>query len=392
MKRLLSAFVALGALVVSLAPSATGAPVNRSKNVSEIAHFRYTGGTELAHDPRGYLFAGELDGHTYRAQKAGKGGVHIFDIRSRKPKEIGFIHCPGNDNDVAIVKPGLLALGYHSNACNPFGEGLTLFDVTNPRRPRRLGSVTVPSSHTITPVPGKPLVYVSPGGLGNGGGQTSIVDVRNPMKPKVVASFKPNPIGCHDVSFSLVGENDLAFCAGGGEIQIWDVSDPLKPQTLSHIVNPLIQFPHYGLASPDGKILVIDDEAFAAHDCTTGQSPTGAFFVYDISIPQAPLPVGRYAPPRGRTGIGNEVESTPSWCTSHHYNFVPGTRDLVISWFTGGTSVMDLSDPTAIRETAYYQPADAIAYTSHFFAGRVFVNDMNRGLDVVTVKGLKPKK
>ena len=387
--------VALGViatLAMSLAP-ATGASL-KTDNVKLIKRFKYTGGAELDYDGSKYLYASEIDGITRRGEKRGKGGVHIYDIRKEVPKEVGFIACAGNDNDVAVVKPGLLAVAYHQNVCNLGRQGVSFFDVKNPKSPKRVGDIAVPSAHTITVYPGKPLVYISPGGLANGSARfpIQIVDVSNPRKPKIAASYFPDgTAGCHDISFSFVGERKLAFCAGGGGVQIWDVRNPLAPKFISQIVNPLIQFPHYGLASPDGKLLVIDDEAFVAHECVTGQSPAGAAFFYDISVPEVPVPVGRFAPKRGKQPVGHELGWTQSWCTSHHYNFVPGTRNLVISWFTGGTSVLDLSNPTLPVETAVYAEEDSNAYTSHWFDGRIFVNDMHRGLEVLKVKGLKEK-
>ena len=365
---------------------ATAAPVAKSDNVRPIARFPYEGGTELAYDGR-YLFAGRLDGTTARAQDSDQGGVEIFDTK-RKVRHIASLDCPGNDNDVAVVRKGLLAIGFHSNMCAPVGSGVAFFDVSNPREPiqKPLGAVSAPGGHTITPYPGTDLVYVNGGGLY--GEPVTIVDGSDPTKPKVVGQFDAPPLGCHDMSFHVTKGQKLGFCAGEGQVTIFDVSDPLAPSVVSVIANPLIQFGHYALASPDGKVLVIDDEAWVAHECVSGQSPTGAAWFYDISDPSLPMFAGRFAIGRGAEPVGTDTGYTGSWCTSHHYNFVPGTRKLVISWFTGGTSVLDLKDPSAAKEIAYYQPSDTVAYTSHYFGGRVYINDMIRGLEVLEIKGL----
>lgn len=369
-----------------MAPGGGAAEVAKSDNVRPVARFEYSGGTELAYDGR-YLFAGRLDGVTKRGEAPKDGGVEIFDTKG-KVRYVASIPCPGNDNDVAIVRKGLLALSFHTSRCAPIGAGVAFFDVSNPRRPnpKPLGAISAPGSHTITPYPGTDLLYINGGGLY--GEPVTIVDTKDPAKPEVVGTFDAPPLGCHDMSFRITKDSRLGFCAGEGQVTIFDVSDPLAPSVVSVIANPLIQFGHYALASPDGEVLVIDDEAFVAHECVSGQSPTGAAWFYDISDPTKPVLAGRYAIGRGAAPVGTDPGWTQSWCTSHHYNFVPGTRKLVISWFTGGTSVLDLSDPAAAEEIAYYQPSDAVAYTSHYFGGRVFINDSLRGLEVLEIKGL----
>jgi hypothetical protein len=381
----------LAALLVALAGVAQAAPadpseapgVNKTDNLVSLGRIPYEGATEIAFDGP-YAYATQMDGHLDRGENPDQGGIHIIDIRRARPRQVGFLHCPGNDNDVAVVGRGLVALGYHASVCAP-GQGLLMADVSNPRRPRVLGSVIVDSSHTITAYPGKPIVYISPGGLAYAGGPEQIVDVSDPHHPKVVATYSNNPNGCHDLSFHITKQSQLAFCAGLTEVQVWDVSDPLKPATIAHIANPLIEYPHYAEASPDGTTLVINDEAFVEHECNTGASPTGAVWTYDISDPTAPSLLGHFSPPRGEPGVGTEAGWVSTWCTSHQFSFTPD-GNLVVPWFTGGTSMLDLSDPTAPKETGYFQPDDAIAYSSQYRNGRIYLSDMNRGFEVLAIR------
>ncbi|MGH2747680.1 MAG: LVIVD repeat-containing protein [Actinomycetota bacterium] len=359
-------------------PSAGAAQVNKSDNVKLIQNFKYEGGSDLDFSGK-YVYAGQL---------GNDGGVHVLDVSGKKPKKVAFISCPGSQNDVAVVKPGLLALGYHSSTCAAApGSGVRLIDVKDPKRPRFLGQVQTPGgTHTLTVYPGKPIIYASPGGLANGGGTEQIIDVSNPKKPEVVATFRLNPAGCHDLSFSITKERKLAFCPGLTEIQVWDVSDPLAPLPIGHIANPFMFFPHSAIATPDGQYLVVGDEAFAAHECAA-QGPTGSLYVYDITVPSAPLLVGHFGPPRGAEPVG-----VLEWCTAHNYNFVPGTRILVSAWYTGGTSVIDFANPTLPEEIAYFQPGNADTWSSYWYRGRIYANDLRRGLDVIEVKGLEEGK
>lgn len=386
------------AVLPGIATGAQGTTVDKSDNVTEIARFDYPGSTEIAFSGK-YVYAGQWDGTTDRGETPDQGGVHVIDVSGKKPKEVGFLHCPGNDNDVDVVRPGLIVLGFHSNKCFPLGSGLLVIDVSDPTRPTIVGGIEIPDGvHTMTPFPNSPYVYTSPGGgTGPIGGQT-VVDVSNPSKPKVAATFQGTLGQCHDWSFSIVEEDrQLGFCAGGGgnwadgEVSVWDVSDPLDPQLVSQIVNPAMQFPHYALASPDGNLLVVQDENYMLHECYTGKTPLGSIWIYDITNPRLPILVGHADPPRGRDGVGTLLGWVESWCTSHHYNFVPGTRTLVSGWYTGGSNVLDLEDPSNPKEIAHYLPSDAVVWTAQFYRGRIYVSDFIRGLEVIKVKGLKAR-
>ncbi|MGH2749200.1 MAG: LVIVD repeat-containing protein [Actinomycetota bacterium] len=392
--KLIGIILPLAALALAPAGAAL-TQADKSRNVRLIKQFAYEGSTEVA--AQGDLvFTGELDGITRRSESAEtrtKGGMHVFDVSGRMPKEVGFLHCPGNDNDVEVVKPGLLAMGYQTNLCGLGGTGFLLIDVTSPKRPKIVGNLHLPggaNAHTIQPYPGGDYVYVSPGGLRNGAAIEYIADISNPRRPKIAATFKPNEAGCHDLSFFFTKDKKLAFCSGLGETQIWDVADPIAPEIIGHIVNPAIEFHHYAVASSDGKMLAIDDEAFAAHECRSGQSVFGRVWVYDISDPAVPIPLGSFAPPRGgdAVGVGNYVGWVSSWCLAHLIAWQPGTHNLAVPWFTGGVSVIDFSNPATPEEVAFYRADPSATYAVAWHRGRLYASDMYQGLLVLEVKGL----
>lgn len=241
------------------------------------------------------------------------------------------------------MRRGLLAVGHHVARCNPPREGesaagLFLLDVSNPRRPVQVGELNLPSgmqAHSITPYPGRPLVYVNPGGLPtNGRMVTHIVDVSRPKRPRIIATFTPPPppSGCHDFSFHFDERGRFGICAGLQGTQIWDVSDPLAPSVVSTIYNPLIQLSHYAVASEDGQLLVINDENITANECVEAETPTGAIWVYDISDIGNPRLLSYFSPPRGNTGSPIGSFWTPGGtCTSHDFNFVD-RRKVVVPW------------------------------------------------------------
>ena len=381
MRKWLSAFIAAGlATTVLVAPVTAQETYDKTDNVKLLKSFKYSGGSDIAYDGKRYVYFGQL---------GNEGGFRILDASKKVPKEVAFIQCPGSQNDVAVVRPGLLALAYHSGQCGGTpGAGVRLIDVSNPKKPKFLGKVELPGgSHTITVYPGTDLIYASPGGLANGGSVEQILDASDPNKLKVAATFKPNQTGCHDITFGKAADGDrmLGFCAGGGEVSIWDVTDPLKPAVIAHGFTPSF-FPHAAVPTPDGEYLVMTDEAFGVHDCVGG--PTGSVWVFDITRPEVPLLVGHWGPKRGAAPVGTIATD---WCTAHNLNFVGKTRQAVISWYTGGTSVVDFENPTLPKEVAYFRPSDTDVWSSYYFDGRIWINDLRRGIDVIEVKGLKDK-
>ena len=63
----------------------------------------------------------------------------------------------------------------------------------------------------------------------------------------------------------------------------------------------------------------------------------------------------------------------------------------MVSWYTGGTSVVDFADPTFPKEVAYFQPDDTDVWSSYYFDGYIYTNDLQRGIDVLEVKGMKDR-
>ena len=392
--RVLGAIVALAlASAIPAAGAAEQAEPVQSDNVKHVFNDQYFSGTELAASGK-YVYTGQMDGDetVKRGSAPEVGGIHIYDVSGAVPKKVGFLHCPGNDNDVEVVKPGLIVVSFATNKCAPqAGNGLMTVDVRNPRKPKILGAVNTGKNHTHKPYPGTNFVYTAGGGLSGGGNAgPAIVDVSDPKNPKVAGTLKTLTTDCHDISFRISKGSKLMFCAGAigtGEVQIYDVSDPLVPTLVSRIFNPAIQYSHYAVASSDGQFLAIDDEAFVAHECASGQSPTGRVWIYNIENPALPLLVGSFAAPRGgdTVPVGHLQGWVPSWCLSHGLDWQPGTHNVAVTWFTGGWSLLNV-DGTLPTEIAYYQAEDSQTYSALWHNGKLYTNDSARGFDAFELK------
>jgi hypothetical protein len=396
--RPLRAAVAVLVALVAALPAIAHAELDKSDNMSLVRHFPFEGSPEKAVAGEGATDIAFQGKYVYAMQQSGSaaGGIHIFDVSKPKPKKVGFVTCPGTQNDVAVVKPGLVVLGYHDSSCGGVvgaGHGIRLVNVKNPKRPKYLGAVNdiEEGTHTVTVYPGEPYVYASPGGTGNSNSEEQIIDVSDPMAPKIVGTYAPADggpaAGCHDLTFFFKDDQKLAICAALREVQIWDVSDPIAPTTIGRIQNPSFFLNHSSDVSDDGKLLVISDET-EVQTCT-GENPDGAMWAYNFENPAQPTPVGYFKIDRAQNPVGSE---RADWCTSHNFNFVPGTHAIVASWYASGVNVVDFGeDGSAPREVAHYfgTGEDTVNYWSaYWYKGKIYATDRVRGLDVLKVEGL----
>jgi len=393
MKRILVSLMAAAVAVGNIA-AATASPDYKSDNISQVAHIPYEGASHLTIGG-GYAYGGELNGERTRDQ-AGfeeKGGIRIFDITG-KIRQVGFFPCPGNDLDIEHIKPGLITVGYHKAICAGDGEGVFTLDVSNPAKPKLLGSVTFPApmqrNHATARYPGEDLVYAGGGGLGRGQETVTIVDVSKPSKPKITGTFLAAPRGCHDISFHFDKRGKFGFCAGLGETQIWDVADPLAPTVIARIRQPLTQFAHYAEVSPNGKLLAVNDEAITVNECVEEEVPAGAVWFYDISDIENPKELSYVSPPRGATGnpLGTfwGPNGTAGTCTSHDFNWIDN-QTIAVPWYTGGFNVISVKDPANPKEIAYHQAEGTNVWTSKWHDGRIYTSDLGRGFEVFELKG-----
>ena len=334
-------------------------------------------------------------------------GFRVFNAQTQQL--ITYFPCRGPQNDVGLWEHNGRLLLFLSNdtpqtngatvcstvrssdttACGPACfEGIRIFDLTDPANPVRIASVyTDCGSHTHTIVPDlkntRVLLYISsyPGGSGPNC-QTpfrkiSIVQVPlNAPETASVLSQKPLTAtvpGCHDITVFMAINKAAAACDDEG--QIWDISDPANPDTLNplHIDDPGVNYWHSSSFTWDGQYVVYNDESFTG-SCQSGGD--GRIRVFRVSDGQL---MSSFMIPRPQS----------SYCSVHNGNIVPvlGKYLLVAGWYYGGTSVVDFTNPAQPQEVAYYDftPTSGQSWSSYWYNGRIYSNDMNRGVDVFSM-------
>ena len=374
----------------------------------------------------GYAFGGNYD------------GVQIWDVRDEdNPKLAASIHCPGSQNDVT-VNDGILVTSTDSirnkaecegNVSVPtsspeYGqptnwEGLRVFDVSNPRKPKFLTAVRTDCgshTHTVLPERDRLLIYVQSYDISSAKyeckgphDKISIVEVpkRNPAAARVVAEPVLFPdggndgtsgtlratTGCHDITvYQAIG---LAAGACTGEGVILDIRNPLEPKVLANIEDPNFAFWHSATISNDGKRVLFTDELGGGGQptCNPTVGPTrGADAIYDITDPANPRFLSYFKIPRTQSNTEN--------CVAHNGNLIPNSqgRDILVqSWYQGGLSVIDWTDGSNPKEIAWFDRGPISNerlvlggnWSTYFYNGRIYGSEIQRGFDVYKLTGVK---
>jgi len=394
-------------------PGAAGPDV-QSKNVkllANVAGVESRTSTDLAFAGR-YAYAGDY------------GGFRVIDVSDpERPRVVSDVACNGAQGDVSVYGNLLFQsvdVRQTTNDCtsadvpfdDPTGfEGVRIFDVSDAASPRLLDFVTTPcGSHTHTLVPdpsnGRVLVYVSsypataylgpPCTTADGFGYISIIGVSlaNPAAAKTVwryyldantqsYSALTHVTGCHDITVFLDIKRAAAACLS--ETQMWDISDPEKPEFLWRFDNAAVNATngdiwHSAAFSWDGTTVAFGDESGGGAEARCADPTDQQGRIWFLSVETGAL-LGNYKIPRIETGK----------CTAHNFNFVPlpkGRRVLVSAYYTGGTTIIDVDKllvgaSAADAEVGVFRPAGGRVWSSYWYNGFVYTNDMLRGVDVL---------
>lgn len=399
-------------------PGSSG-PDQHTKNIKLLSNVAKATGTttqsDLAFWGR-HAFAGHYQ------------GFRIIDIADpENPAVVTDFRCNGAQSDLSVWGNLLFQsvdAPQNHGGCDSTGvtaatpgmfEGVRIFDISNVAAPVHLASVdTDCGSHTHTlypdPANNRVILYVSSYPLGNaalgpncqslqtgdGHSKVSIVEVplASPADAIVSSYFLDDDTewatylgaftfrACHDIT--VFTEINRAAAACMSEAQLWDISDPLNPEFLWRYDNPAIQpanidLFHSASFSWDGKVVAFGDESGGggAARCTDPTDDQGRIWFVDTATGAE---LGSYKIPRSEPGV----------CTMHNFNFLPlrnGRKVLVSSAYTGGTTVVDVDKllggaSDAASEIGFYKPSGGSSWSSYWYNGHIYANDIVRGLDI----------
>ncbi|MFI0449658.1 LVIVD repeat-containing protein [Actinomadura sp. 6N118] len=397
----------------------------RLANIPRSSEFRFNDPAQGGNFQSDLAFKGNL------AVAGNYNGFRVIDIKNpARPKVVRDVWCPGPQNDVSIwgdaivlsVDTPLTGTGCTAGpAAAPFQnawEGLRIFSLKQilAAKPSSDGFTRVEpkgavytdcGSHTHTGIPAgdKVLLYVASYPLRSGptcGPRTSPTDPWDPLHKKISIVEMPltnpagarllkyvpvnvptwnllpapfNPMqGCHD--FQVYPAKKLAAAACSSVGQLWDISDPRNPRTLSYkwqVDQPQVEFYHSAAFTWDGKVVIFGDESIN-QTCDDG-SGSGRLYFHDAKT-------GRLL------GTFNIPRKQGTYCSAHLFQVLKTARGyrLVASWYTGGVTVVDFTNPAKAKEIAYYDPAllsatDEGLWSAYPYNGFVYSNGYERGFD-----------
>ena len=417
----------------TLAPGELG----RSRNMHLIANL-----------PKSGPFAGEAAFNSdiaFWGTYAVQGNYNGFQITSiadpTNPQVISQVNCPGSQNDVSVWK-NLIFTSTDSrrsdDSCSSFAlgttttpsstdpeaeywEGIKIFDWTNPAAPTLVKTIeTDCGSHTHTLVPDgdRVLIYVSSYDLNANAKDCRLtstpeddhdkitiisVPLANPQAAEIVAepvlftdggysgdSYTRQTRGCHDITVYPALKLAAGACMGEGILM--DISDPEDPKVLSTVRDPNFAFWHSATFTNDGSKVLFTDELGGGGQPTcnpTVGEEKGADVIYDISDRANPEFLSYFKIDRTQKNTEN--------CVAHNGVMLPTRqRDVFIqAWYQGGTSVVDLANPTQPKEIGYLDRGPLSSeklilggsWSSYWYNGYIYANDIQKGLDVIAFSG-----
>jgi len=199
---------------------------------------------------------------------------------------------------------------------------------------------------------------------------------------------RPGPTQCHDITvYPAIG---LAGGACEGYGLLLDISDPAHPTRLAAVSDSNFSYWHSATFSNDGsKILFTDEWGGGGQPKCRASDPrewgADAIFTRVGSTLQFK---SYYKLPAPQTEMEN--------CVAHNGSLIPipGREVMVQSWYQGGISVFDWTDPSNPHEIAFFDrgPIDATrmedggTWSAYWYNGVIVSSEIARGLDIFTLK------
>lgn len=355
----------------------------------------------------GDLLATGLQNCGLPGQSRGRSGLDLWNVTdARHPVHLGFfsvapatgVHEVSLTKRVIGGKERIFAL-----AAVPFSEVVTTLLTARPVGDFQLIEVTDPRNPTLADDWGAG----KDGGLPFGSpvfGLPAPFDCSPPTgQPPLCRGSFP---AIFDHSASPSGDGRTAYLAywDAGAI-VLDMTNPNELRLVGRTPYPQDSDgdTHSAMPNAAGNLLVTTDEAFSPADFNAAGEPKqpgdtwGFARIWDVSDPAHPRHLSDFATPHSLTN------KTDAFYSVHNPEIRGNT--LYLSWYSDGVRVVDISNPAAPRQTAFFRPhptADPTGVFVSFGAGghpipfvwgvhvvgdRIYLSDINFGLRIITLTG-----
>jgi len=376
-------------------------------------------------------------------------GFNLYRLGGSEPELITSVVCPGGQGDVSIVGDLLIMSVEQTRGrvdCGRQGvsedvsaerfRGIRIFDIADPLAPRQVGQVqTCRGSHTHSVVsgPGEEgviVVYNSgtssirdaeelAGCVGAVPGDSSTalfridvieIPVADPSQARIVDSpavFADDETGqlaglwrggdhgdgtqttnrtdqCHDITVFPSLNLAAGACSGNGILM--DISDPRAPRRIDAVLDEGFAYWHSATFNNDGtRVLFTDEWGGGGRPRCRVQDPMtwGANAIYSINDGELDFSSYYKLP---------AYQSDEENCVAHNGSIipVPGRDIFVQSWYQGGITLIDFTDPANPVEIGYFDRGpingDTMVtggfWSSYWYDGRIYATEIVRGLDI----------
>ncbi len=196
---------------------------------------------------------------------------------------------------------------------------------------------------------------------------------------------EPGPDQCHDIT--LYPEIGLAGGACEGYGLLLDITDPVNPVRLDAVADSNFSYWHSATFTNDGSAVLFTDEwgGGGQPKCReTDPYEWGANAIFTISDDNQLNFQSYYKIPGVQTATEN--------CVAHNGSMipVPGRDIMVQSWYQGGISVFDWTDPKNPVEIAFQDRGPVSAermrsggsWSVYWYNGMIISSEISRGLDI----------
>jgi len=249
-------------------------------------------------------------------------------------------------------------------------KGFYVFDVSDPANPERVGDWFRTGTANHNAVLHDGVAYVT------SFLELEIVDVSGDEFLQLAtwepgnwreAWARPPNTTLHD----LYVQGDRAYCAyWDGGVFLLDVSDPRRPRFVSRVgeytreelaelsQGAYLEPPgnaHYVAVNEDASLLAEGGESWDLDADDDSGGPSG-ITLYDLADESNPERVATIDPPVS----ANDAYRGGTWTTSHNFDLRGGR--LYASWYQGGVSVHDVSDPASPERLAWWAAPDERAF------------------------------
>jgi hypothetical protein len=192
------------------------------------------------------------------------------------------------------------------------------------------------------------------------------------------------PTQCHDIT--LYPEIGLAGGACEGYGLLLDIRDPVNPTRIDAVADSNFAYWHSATFNNDGsKVLFTDEWGGGSQPKCRASDPMewGANAIFTVNNGEMDFQ-SYYKLPAAQTPQEN--------CVAHNGSLipVPGRDIMVQSWYQGGISIFDWTDPANPVEIAYHDrgPIDAEqmqmggSWSVYWYNGLIVNSEIARGLDI----------